>query len=216
MEPAAILPLPTEVRPETACVPIAGEAPVLRALRTLLHRVAGSRIVVAVAEPVAAAVADLVGPTGAAVIAVEPAADWRRAVLAGLEHLDAQALSPVLMHDWRHPLVPTGVTERVVAELLAGHRVVVPVTAVTDSVKEVDADRAVLRTVDRTTLRNVQYPRGFAAAALADLLSRGADPVAVALAAGEPVTTVDGHADAGRFTLPGDAELLAALITTSR
>lgn len=216
MEPAAILPLPTEVHPETACVPIAGEAPVLRALRTLLHRVAASRVVVVAAEPVVAAVAEIVGPTGAAVVTVGSAADWERAILAGLEHLDAQPLSPVLVHDWRHPLVPPEVTDRVLAELQAGHRVVVPVTAVTDSVKEIDADRAVVSTVDRATLRNVQYPRGFAVAALADLLARGADPVTAALTAGEPVTTVDGHADAGRFALPGDTALLAALIATRR
>lgn len=213
-ELSAVLPLSLELNPESACVPIAGQASVVRALGAL-HRVVASRIVVAVAEPFRAAVTELVGSM-CVVIPVDPAGDWRASTRAGLDYLAAQSLSPVLLHDWRHPLVPPDVTDRVVAELTAGHRVVVPVTAVTDSVKEVDADGAVIATVDRSTLRNVQYPRGFAAATLADLLTRGADPVAAALDAGEPVVTVDGHADAGRFTLPADAALLEAIITSRR
>lgn len=211
-ELSAVLPLSLELDPESACVPIAGQASVVRALGAL-HRAVASRVVVAVAEPLRAAVTELVGSM-CVVIPVDPASDWRAATRAGLDFLAAQSLSPVLLHDWRHPLVPPDVTGRVVAELTAGHRVVVPVTAVTDSVKEVDADGAVIATVDRATLRNVQYPRGFAAATLADLLTRGADPVAAALDAGEPVVTVDGHADAGRFTLPADAALLEAIITS--
>lgn len=215
MELSAVLPLSEELDPESACMPIAGQASVVRALGAVLGRVAASRIVVAVSEPFRAAVTELVGSM-CVVIPVDPSSDWRAATQVGLEHLAVQPLSPVLLHDWRHPLAPSEVTARVVAELAAGHRVVVPVTAVTDSVKEVDADGAVIATVDRTTLLNVQYPRGFAAATLADLLARDTDPVAAALGAGEPVVTIDGHADAGRFTLPADAALLEAIITCRR
>ena len=215
MVPAAVLPLPIELDPEAACAPIAGEAPVVRAVDVLLRRIAARRIVIAVAEPYRGAVADAVA-ADVTVLGVDPASDWRRAVQAGLEELAPQPLSPILVHDWRHPLVPVDVVERVLEGLAAGHRIVVPVTAMTDSVKEVGADGAVLTTIDRSTLHNAQYPRGFAAATLADLLTRDADPVAAAAGAGEPVATVDGHADAGRFTLPADAALLEAIIATRR
>lgn len=214
---AAVLPLPMEVDPEAGCVPIAGESPVVRALGALLHRIAAERVVVAVAEPARAALASALagGPMAAvAVLGVDASFDWRQTVRAGLEHPAVQPFSSVVVHDWRHPLAPAEVTDRVVAALVSRHRVVVPVTAVTDSVKEVDGDGAVIATIDRTTLRNIQYPRGFAVQTLADLFTRGADPVAAAFAAGESVTTVDGHPDAGRFTLPADAALLEAIITT--
>jgi 2-C-methyl-D-erythritol 4-phosphate cytidylyltransferase len=214
MEPSAILPLPAAVDPAAGCRPLAGRAPLARALDALLQRVAARRVVVVVAESAHAAVRDVVG--AAAVVVVDSAADWRQCVRSGLEHLVAEPLSPVLVQDWRHPLAPAEVTDRVLAELAAGWHVVVPVTDVTDSVKEVGADGAVIATVDRTTLRNVQYPRGFAASTLADLLARDPDPVAAALSAGESVRTVDGHADACRFALPADAALLEAIITTRR
>ena len=213
MEPLAVLPLPTEVDPEAGWAPIAGESPILRALRAVFPAVA-ARCVVAVAAPLRDVVADLVGPLGADVLAVDPALDWRGTVLTALEHLGAQSFSPIMVHDWRHPLTPVEVSDRVAAALASGHEIVVPVIAMTDSAKELDADRAVVATVDRTTLRTVQYPRGFAAGRLADLLSHGADPVAAALADGGAVHTVDGHADAGRFTLPADAALLEAILAT--
>jgi 2-C-methyl-D-erythritol 4-phosphate cytidylyltransferase len=215
MEPSAILPLPTAVDPVSGCRPLAGRTPVARALDALLPWVAARRLVVVVAESAHAAVRDAV-EAEVVLVGVEPAADWRQCVGIGLERLAAEPLSPVLVHDWRHPLAPADVTDRVLAELSAGWPVVVPVADVTDSVKEVGVDGEVVATVDRTTLRNVQYPRGFTAAALAGLLARGADPVAAALAAGESVRTVDGHADACRFTLPADAALLEAIITTRR
>jgi 2-C-methyl-D-erythritol 4-phosphate cytidylyltransferase len=124
----------------------------------------------------------------------------------------------VLVHDYRHPLVPGEVTDRVIAGLAAGHRIVVPVIPVTDSVKSVDERGAVVATIDRTTLRAVQYPRGFTASALAELLASGPidDEFDTAVAAGLPIAVVDGHADAVRFTLPADAELLDAIITSRR
>jgi 2-C-methyl-D-erythritol 4-phosphate cytidylyltransferase len=213
MEPVAVLPLPTEVDPGSGCAPIAGESPILRALRAVFPAIA-TRCVVAVAAPLHDVVAGLVGPLGVDVLVVDPALDWRDTVLASLEHLGVQPLSPVLVHDWRHPLTPVEVADRVVAALARGHETVVPVLAMTDSAKELDADRAVVATVDRTTLRTVQYPRGFTAGRLADLLSRGADPVATALAGGVALHTVDGHVDAGRFTPPADAALLEAILAT--
>jgi len=75
----------------------------------------------------------------------------------------------------------------------------------------------VTATVDRATLLAVQYPRGFVCSTLSELIVDGAtDELQVALAAGLPVETVDGHADAVRFTLPADAALLEAVIASRR
>jgi 2-C-methyl-D-erythritol 4-phosphate cytidylyltransferase len=146
--------------------------------------------------------------------------DRYHALVSGLQYLVQERLSsaPVLVHDYRHPLVPGEVTDRVIAGLAAGHRIVVPVIPVTDSVKSVDERGAVVATIDRTTLRAVQYPRGFTASALAELLASGPidDEFDTAVAAGLPIAVVDGHADAVRFTLPADAELLDAIITSRR
>lgn len=215
MEPAAIVPLPTEVDPVSACAPITGEPGLVRALGAVLHRV--PHVVVVVAEPFVDAVAEvLAGATDAEVIGTGAADGGREALRVGLEHLGVRGYSTILLHDWRHPLAPAEVTDRVLARLATGARIVVPVTPVTDSVKAVDAVGAVIATVDRAELRNVQYPRGFAIDTLAALSAHDADPVVAALASGVPVETVDGHADAGRFDLPADAALLEAIIATRR
>jgi 2-C-methyl-D-erythritol 4-phosphate cytidylyltransferase len=160
------------------------------------------------------------GWSAVAVVAVPTLGDRPRAIAAGLQYLASEQFSsaPVLLLDHRHPLVPGEVTDRVLAGLAAGHRIVVPVVRVTDSVKSVDERGAVVGTVDRTTLRAVQYPRGFTTSALAEVLALGSsdDELGAALAAGLSIGTVDGHRDAVRFTLPDDAELLAAIIASRR
>ncbi|MDT5076481.1 MAG: 2-C-methyl-D-erythritol 4-phosphate cytidylyltransferase [Mycobacterium sp.] len=223
MEPGAILPLPATVDPAAIFSAVAGDEPLVLAVRTLLDRIAASRVVVAVAEPLVALVHDVLATRGwsaVAVVAAPVPGDRYRALLSGLQYLAQERLSPesVLVHDYRHPLVPGEVTDRVIAGLAAGHRIVVPVIPVTDSVKSVDERGTVVETVDRTTLRTVQYPRGFAASSLAELLGSGPidDEFDTAVAAGLPIAMVDGHADAVRFTLAADAELLDAIITSRR
>jgi 2-C-methyl-D-erythritol 4-phosphate cytidylyltransferase len=229
MEPAdarpkqlgAILPLPASADPAGIFASVVGEAPLVRVVRTLLDRIAAPRVVVAVAEPLVARVHDTLvarGWSAVAVVAVPAEGDRGQDIGAGLQYLVPERLSsaPVLVHDHRHPLVPGEVTDRVIAGLRAGHRIVVPVVSVTDSVKSVDERGAVVGTIDRTTLRAVQYPRGFTASALAEMIALGSsdDELGAALAAGVSIGTVDGHRDAVRFTLPDDAELLAAIITS--
>jgi 2-C-methyl-D-erythritol 4-phosphate cytidylyltransferase len=223
MELGAILPLPATADPAAIFSAVAGDEPLVLAVRTLLDRVAARRVVVAVAEPLVALVHDVLATRGwsaVAVVAASVPGDRYHALVSGLQYLVQERLSsaPVLVHDYRHPLVPGEVTDRVIAGLAAGHRIVVPVMPVTDSVKSVDERGAVVATIDRTTLRAVQYPRGFTASALAELLASGPidDEFDTAVAAGLPIAVVDGHADAVRFTLPADAELLDAIITSRR
>ena len=135
---------------------------------------------------------------------------------AGLQYLnDTSAPRP----DPRHPSSAwprRQLRDRVIAALRAGSPVVMPVMSVTDSVKAVDAGGSVTGTVDRSTLRAVQYPRGFAV----EQLSRAAgrtyvddfDELDECLRAGTPITLVDGDADAFVVELPRDAAFVEAII----
>jgi 2-C-methyl-D-erythritol 4-phosphate cytidylyltransferase len=221
MEPGAIVPLPMAADPAAACVPIAGESSIARAVRALLDGpLAPHAVVVVVAEPFVVRVRDVLAEHTSpevAVCALPVTGDRADAIVAGLERLAPEALSTILVHDVRHPLAPGEVTGRVIAALAEGHGVVVPVVPMTDSVKAVDGSGAVVATVDRATLLTVQYPRGFASATLRELVAGGADDeLDGALAAGLPIATVEGHADAVRFTLPDDAGLLEAIIASRR
>ena len=125
----------------------------------------------------------------------------------------------VLVCDHRYPLAPSRLAERVLAALGGGHDVVVPILPVTDTVKSVDELGSVLSTVDRSTLRTVQYPRGFTASVLWQLISVSPasasddfDEFDAALRAGLGVGTVDGDANAFQVELPRDAHLLDAVI----
>jgi 2-C-methyl-D-erythritol 4-phosphate cytidylyltransferase len=74
----------------------------------------------------------------------------------------------VLVHDAARALTPPSLVVRVVEALRAGHRAVVPALPLSDTVKAVDANGAVLATPERAGLRSVQTPQGFAT----DLLVR--------------------------------------------
>lgn len=76
------------------------------------------------------------------------------------------AVDTVLVHDSARPLVPPELVDAVVRAVQAGADVALPAVPVADTVKEADATRRVLGTVDRGMLRAAQAPRGFRRAAL--------------------------------------------------
>lgn len=118
---------------------------------------------------------DAVGRVSAVVIVVIPAgtaADVARwpgvevtaggttraaSVRAGLEAARRHDPTHVLIHDAARPCVPVAVVDRVVEAMKAGRSAVVPVVAVTDTLRWVDGG-----TVDRSRLCAVQTPQGFA------------------------------------------------------
>jgi 2-C-methyl-D-erythritol 4-phosphate cytidylyltransferase len=123
----------------------------------------------------------------------------------------------VLVHDAARCLTPVGVIRAVVQAVRCGQPAVVPVLPVVDTIKQVDAAGRVVATVDRSRLRVVQTPQGFAA----DLLRRAhdaacgpaTDDAGLVEALGVPVTTLPGHPHAFKITTPFDlavAELVAA------
>ena len=140
--------------------------------------------------------------------------DSVRAALHGVPDADV-----VVVHDAARCLTPASVIRTVVQAVLAGTPAVVPVLAVVDTIKQVDADGCVVRTVDRSALRVVQTPQGFAA----DLLRRAhqapsalaTDDAGLVEALGVPVVTVPGHPDAFKITTAFDLAV-AQMLTSAR
>ena len=201
-----------------AFTPLAGEPPLVRTLRTVLAAVTEPAAVVATVEPLVGDVRECLAAHRLSV-GVAVAADTRaQCLIAGLEYLENKSISPqhVLIHDIRRPLASTALCDRVIAELRRGSAIVMPTLPLTDSVKAVDARGSVTATLDRSVLRAVQYPRGFATGRLAQLLDQCVsgefDELGEALRAGMPITVVDGESDAFVAELPRDAAFVEAII----
>ena len=154
--------------PAAALAPVAGEPALARVVRSLLGRGGCPirRVVVVVTAVTAGPVRSALEEAGLAEVGGRGlrGGGFASPVPGGrTEHLGRHHgfAAHVLVHDHRWPLASTAVTDRVLAGLAAGHPVVVPVLPMTDTVKPVDDAASVVATVDRATLRTVQYPRGF-------------------------------------------------------
>lgn len=130
-------------------------------------------------------------------------------VAAGLAAAPA-ACRWVLVHDAARPLVDAATVARVLAATRR-HGAAVPVTPVHATVKAVDADGRVVRTVPREDLRLVETPQGFdrsrLAAALADEAAAAltfTDEAALLEHLGQTVMTVAGGAANVKITTPAD------------
>ncbi|MFT3876866.1 MAG: 2-C-methyl-D-erythritol 4-phosphate cytidylyltransferase [Propioniciclava sp.] len=124
----------------------------------------------------------------------------------------------VLVHDAARAFVPAAVVARVIDAVRSGSSAVVPVIPVSDSIREVhDAGSTV---VNRSRLRAIQTPQGFARgvlveahAALADTGTIVTDDAAAAEYLGHDVTLVEGSRYSFKVTDPFDlliAEAFAA------
>jgi len=145
-------------------------------------------------------------------------ADSVRAALDAVPDADV-----VLVHDAARCLTPISVIQAVAGAVLAGHRAVVPVLPVVDTIKQVDAGGHVVSTVDRSALRVVQTPQGFSADLLRAAHQACSGPVTddagLVERMGEPVATVPGHPHAFKITTPFDliiAEAVAAARAAGR
>jgi 2-C-methyl-D-erythritol 4-phosphate cytidylyltransferase len=123
----------------------------------------------------------------------------------------------VLVHDAARALTPPDLVIRVVELLRAGHHAVIPVLPLSDTVKVVDANGAVLATPERAGLRAVQTPQGFAT----DLLLRAyqqagtadfTDDASLVEHIGGQVQVVDGDPLAFKITTRLDLLLAQAIV----
>ena len=220
-----------------ALVEVGGRSLLRRAAQGLVDSgVVDHLVVTAPGEHVEHFAAELAGLAGAGpgirVVAGSSASRQASVALglrAALEACPRAAV--VLVHDAARALTPPETVRRVVAAVRAGHDAVVPALAVTDTVKEIapagpagSGVEIVVGTPDRSRLRAVQTPQGFAVAALVRAhelgAARGADEALAASddaglveAAGGRVVVVEGDPLALKVTTPLDlalAELLAA------
>ena len=159
-------------------------------------------------EDVLAALADF---PDAAVVA--GAASRHGSLHAGLAALDPAA-PVVLVHDACRPLAPAGLAVRAVEAVRAGADLAVPVLEMTETVKELDADGWITRTVPRESLVQVQAPCAARTDALA-AAHRGCvveDEGAWLSGTGIQAVAVDGHDDAFAVLQDADLDLAAAVL----
>ncbi len=203
-----------------ALVPVKGESLLSHSVRGLLasDRV-GQVIVAAPAEQRGAVQAELPDVPGVHVVSggAERSDSVRRA-LGCVDEL-APTARTVLVHDAARAFTPPVVIRDVVDAVERGAPAVIPVLPVADTVKEIGTGEAVLRTVDRSHLRTVQTPQGFAL----DVLRRAYD-VAEDIATddaglverlGEPVATVPGHPRALKITTEFDLAVAEAVLAAT-
>ena len=112
---------------------------------------------------------------------------------------------------------PTHIDE-VTDAVASGAPAVVPGLPVVDTIKEVDADSTVVRTVDRAALRGVQTPQGFDRKILVavhadERFGAATDDAGMVEASGGVVTVIPGHQDAFKVTTPFDRTVAEALVS---
>ena len=130
---------------------------------------------------------------------------------------DAEEPDFVLVHDAARALTPPDLVVRVVEALRSGHSAVVPVLPLSDTVKAVDANGAVLATPDRAGLRAVQTPQGFATDLLLRAYERAVtadftDDASLVEQIGGQVQVVDGDPLAFKITTRLDLLLAQAIV----
>ena len=155
---------------------------------------------------------DAIDQAGATISAdaVVPGGDTRAgSVRAGLAAVPDTA-QVVLVHDAARPLATSELFERVRDAVRAGAEAVVPVVAVSDTIRRVGGG-----VVDRDELRAVQTPQGFRAEVLRRVHDRGGeatDDAGLVEAAGGRVVLVDGERTNLKITEPEDLAIAAALL----
>jgi 2-C-methyl-D-erythritol 4-phosphate cytidylyltransferase/2-C-methyl-D-erythritol 2,4-cyclodiphosphate synthase len=143
-------------------------------------------------------------------------------VRAGLEALAGHRPAIVLVHDAARPFASPALVSRAIAA--ADQGAAIPGVAMTDTIKEVDAGGAVVRTLERARLRGIQTPQAFAFDALLAAHRKAAaagredftDDAALAEWAGMTVGVFDGEAGNIKLTTSDDfaqaeARAMAAL-----
>lgn len=172
-------------------------------------------VTVAVPEDLLTDTAALLAGRASVVVGGAERPDSVRSALAAVGEPDF-----VLVHDAARPLTPLDQIQRVVAALNAGLRAVIPVLPVTDTIKAVDANGAVLGTPERAGLRAVQTPQGFETALLQRAYQQSAsqqktavtDDASLVENLGVPVHTVAGDPLAFKVTTPLDLRLARAVL----
>src|SRR3954452_14749169 len=159
------------------------------------------------------------------VVAVPPGFEYPDSVEGGPVRSDsvrraleaAPEATVAVVHDAARPLVTRDLVERCIAGL-EGHDAAIAAARVTDTIKEVDDDGLVRKTLDRSALWAVQTPQVFDAAALRRALDQpldilGAATDDAALIEG-PVKVVEAPVENFKVTTAADLERAASLVAS--
>jgi 2-C-methyl-D-erythritol 4-phosphate cytidylyltransferase/2-C-methyl-D-erythritol 2,4-cyclodiphosphate synthase len=202
---------------------IGGEPILLHAVRGLLASGAVDLVVVA-APPTNEGMkeaAQILGGVGRCRI-VPGGPTRQQSVALALAAVPDEGYDVILVHDAARALTPSATIAAVVEAVRSGHRAVIPVLPVADTIKSAvpgedpDGFPTVGQTVDRSGLRAVQTPQGFSR----ELLSRAhaaaghdaTDDAGLVESLGEPVTMIPGHVEAFKVTTPFDLVLAEAVL----
>jgi 2-C-methyl-D-erythritol 4-phosphate cytidylyltransferase/2-C-methyl-D-erythritol 2,4-cyclodiphosphate synthase len=134
-------------------------------------------------------------------------------VRAGLQALRAAAPELVLIHDAARPFLSGDLISRAIAAATQ-HGAAVPAIAITDTVKQIDAQDMISETLDRSRLRTVQTPQAFAYDLIVAFHGRAAaagredftDDAALAEWAGHRVNAFPGESTNVKLTTNDDFE----------
>lgn len=178
---------------DSALTPVHGEALLTHTVRGLLGVPEISSVLVAAPQRCASSFSEAVRGLGCRVVP----GSLRQAFAAVEPELPRDSV--VLLHDALRAFVPAQTVRDVINAVRDGAAIAVPVLPMADTVKVTDADSLIVGTQDRTRLRTLQTPVGYALAAFRpDLAPAGA-------------ATVPGHPDAMRVTSDFELSLAEAI-----
>lgn len=139
-------------------------------------------------------------------------------VRAGLAAVPADA-EIICVHDAARPLATRELYQRVIDAVRAGADGAVPGVSVTDTIKLVDTDRAVVSTPDRDRLVAVQTPQAFRAEALRAAHryeAEGTDDAALVEREGGRIVVVVGDDENRKVTMPDDLAWARRVVSLRR
>lgn len=197
-----------------ALVEVGGEPLVRRAVRGLFTSGVVDAVVVAANPEALDAFAACLAEFGERCAVVPGGEDRSASVRLALQAAPGR-FDAVLVHDAARAFTPVDVVRAVVEALAAGAQAVVPVIPVADTVKVVDADGVIAATPDRSSLRAIQTPQGFAEPLLRAAHNAGAsatDDATLVEQLGTPVHTVPGHPHALKITTPFDLRVAESIL----
>jgi 2-C-methyl-D-erythritol 4-phosphate cytidylyltransferase/2-C-methyl-D-erythritol 2,4-cyclodiphosphate synthase len=131
----------------------------------------------------------------------------------------SQSIEYVLVHDAARGLATSELATRVLQELKSGEAAVIPALPVVDTIKEVDSSGYIRNTPNRSALRAVQTPQGFALSVLKrahEASEDATDDAALVEALGVRVKTIPGEARAMKVTNPEDISIAVALLNPDK
>jgi 2-C-methyl-D-erythritol 4-phosphate cytidylyltransferase len=144
---------------------------------------------------------------------VEGGKERQDSVWNGLQALAPEHIDIVLIHDAARPFVDAGLIRRVIAAA-AMHGAAIPGIPVIDTIKSAGKSEFVGSTIDRSNLRRIQTPQGFAFGPLMAVFREamkkreyGTDEAMLFERKGIPVRIVEGSAENIKITTPGDLRL---------